>query len=447
MSRFNIAGGQPQFSTIEDESRRPALIETGDAFGPKAPASLKDTGVSPAVLLNLALKAAYTVPQFTTEWTARLLCLPHNLASELLEQLRTEQMLEILGSSGPFGYRYAISGRGRERAARLLDISGYIGPAPVSLEAYTEMLAWQLARSPELTSEQVAEALSELVLGDQERLLAGLAAASRRSLFLFGPPGNGKTSVGRMIHGAFRGTIWIPHCIGIDENIIRIYDSHVHETAELDPELHPKIDHRWQLIHRPLVVGGGEMTLDSFDLTYSPSHRYYEAPVHLKANGGTFLIDDYGRQNIEPHQLLNRWIIPLEHRIDYLTLQNGQKIQVPFEQFLIIATNLDLGVVTDPAFLRRMGYRLYLAPPTPAQYRLIFEQYAERQGFVLQPGLVDRILNRYEATNRELRRCEPRDLIERARDICRFTGRPESIDDTVLDLAWSGYFGTQQNQP
>jgi predicted ATPase with chaperone activity len=407
---------------------------------------LKDTGISPAVLRNLALKALYTVPQATTEWAARLLCLPHALVAELLEDLRTEQLLEILGSSGPFGYRYSISGRGRERAARLLEISGYIGPAPVSLEAYTAMLEWQLARTPEVTSEHVSGALGDLVLGDQERLLAGLAATSRRSLFLFGPPGNGKTSVGRMIHSAFRGNIWVPHCIGIDENIIRIYDPHVHEIEDIDPELDSKVDRRWQQIRRPLIVGGGEMTLESFDLTYSASHRYYEAPLHLKANGGTFLIDDYGRQRIDPHQLLNRWIIPLEHRIDYLTLHNGQKIQVPFQQFLIIATNMDLGVVTDPAFLRRMGYRLHLAPPSPEQYRQIFENYTEREGFSLQAGLVDRILKRYEAENRELRRCEPRDLVERARDICRFTGLPENLDDSVLDLAWNGYFGTRESE-
>lgn len=422
----------------------PPLIGPSEAVAPRAPTTLKETRISPAVLRDLALKAAHTVPQFTTEWASRLLCLPHALVGELLEELRTEQLLEILGSSGPFGFRYAISGRGRERASRLLEISGYIGPAPVSLEAYTAMLEWQLAHTAPVTAKHVAEALSDLVLGDQEILLAGLAATSRRSLFLFGPPGNGKTSIGRTIHNSFHGEMWIPHCIGIDENIIRIYDPHVHQSVDVEPELHTKLDQRWMRIQRPLIVGGGEMTLDSFDLIYSQSYRYYEAPLHLKANGGTFLIDDYGRQRIEPHQLLNRWIIPLEHRIDYLTLHNGQKIQVPFLQLLIIATNLDLGVVTDPAFLRRMGYRLYLAPPSPEQYRRIFDRHAERHGLSLEPGLVDCLLERYQRENRELRCCEPRDLIERARDICRFTGRPVALDGPVMDLAWTGYFGNKE---
>jgi hypothetical protein len=422
----------------------PPLLPIGNELAPKAPTNPRDAGVSPAVLRDLALKAAYTVPQFTTEWAARQLCLTQVLVGDLLEQMRNEQLLEILGSSGPFGFRYAISGRGRERAARLLEVSGYIGPAPVSLQAYTAMIEWQLARAPEVTRQHVAESLSELVLPEADALLAGLAASSGRSLFVFGPPGNGKTSVGRLIHQALQGDLWIPHCIGIEENIVRVYDAQLHQAvdgADASPSL-GAIDRRWVKIRRPLIIGGGEMTLESFDLTYSPTLRYYEAPLHLKANGGTFLIDDFGRQRVDPHELLNRWIIPLEHRIDYLTLHTGQKIQVPFLQLLIIATNLDPERVTDPAFLRRMGYRLCLEAPSPECYREIFERYAGRLGIPVSPGLVEWLLRRYAAEGRELRGCEPRDLIERARDISRFTGRPLELDQDIMALAWTGYFGS-----
>ena len=411
---------------------------------PKAPTDPGDAGISPVTLRDLALKAAYTVPQFTTEWAARQLCLPQVLVGELLEQMNNDHLLDILGTSGPFGFRYAISGRGRERAARLLEVSGYIGPAPVSLEAYTAMIEWQLARAPEVTREHVAASLSELVLPEEDVLLAGLAASSGRSLFLFGPPGNGKTTLGRLIHGALQGDIWIPHCIGIEENIIRVYDPQLHQAVEVPVEQSWTIDRRWVRIRRPLIVGGSEMTLESFDLIYIPSLRYYEAPLHLKSNGGMFLIDDFGRQRVDPHELLNRWIIPLENRIDYLTLHTGQKIQIPFLQSLIIATNLDPGQVTDPAFLRRMGYRLYLGEPTPDRYSQIFERYANGQGMSIPPGLVAGLLERYRSEKRELCCCEPRDLIERARDICRYTGRAPALNDAVMELAWTGYFGNRE---
>ncbi len=421
----------------------PPLLTHGGELVPKAPTDPGAAGISPAILRDLALKAGYTVLQFTTEWAARQLRLPQGLVGELLEQMRTDQLLEILGSSGRFGFRYAISGRGRERAARLLEVSGYIGPAPVSLEAYTAMIEWQLARAPEVTREHVAASLSELVLPEGDALLAGLAASSGRSLFVSGPPGNGKTTLGRLLHGALQGDIWIPHCIGIEENIIRVYDPQLHQAVKVPVEQPWTIDQRWVRIRRPLIVGGSEMTLESFDLIYIPSLRYYEAPLHLKANGGMFLIDDFGRQRVDPHELLNRWIIPLENRIDYLTLHTGQKIQIPFLQSLIIATNLDPEQVTDPAFLRRMGYRLYLGEPTPDRYSQIFERYANGQGMSIPPGLVAGLLERYRSEKRELRCCEPRDLIERARDICRFTVRPLELNNDVMTLAWTGYFGTK----
>src|SRR5207253_654996 len=322
-----------------------------------------------------------------------------------LEQQRTDHLLDVLGQAGPFGYRYAISGRGRDRATRLLEISGYIGPAPVSLASYTAFLEWQLAHFAKITPERVSAALADLVLTGEAAELAGLAVSSGRSLFLFGPPGNGKTSVGKLLHRALEGNLWIPHAISIESTIIRVFDPQVHEPVHAEVEQPWLLDQRWVRVRRPLIVVGGETTLQSFDLIYSPGLRYYEAPMHFKANGGTFLIDDFGRQRVDPHDLLNRWIIPLEQQVDYLALHTGQKIQVPFRLMLVVATNLALESVTDPAFLRRMGYRLYLGTPGADQYGHILERYAERYGASVPPGLLDHLLNRYRSQQRELRCC------------------------------------------
>lgn len=424
-------------------SQPPNWIPVGDGLAPGAPVDVRDTGSDPSALSDLALRAAYTVPQFNTEWAARRIHLPQVLVGEILEQLRADKLLDVLGQAGPFGFRYSISQRGRERADRLLEVSGYVGPAPVPLESYNAALAWQLGRSPKVSPERVAAALSGLVLPSEAAQLAGLAVSSGRSLFLFGPPGNGKSSLGRALHDALSGDLWIPYCIEIEGSVIRLFDPHCHQPVEMGAEQRRSIDQRWVKVRRPLIVAGGEMTIDSLDLTYIPSLRSYEAPLHLKANGGTFLVDDFGRQRVDPHELLNRWIIPLEHQIDYMTLRTGQKFQVPLSQMLIIATNLDLEGVTDPAFLRRMGYRLYLSKPTPELYSRIFERYATGCGLAIRPGLVGRLIERYAAEGRELRCCEPRDLIERAREICEFDGRPADLDDEVLDFAWTGYFGNK----
>jgi hypothetical protein len=339
-------------------------------------------------------------------------------------------------------HTFRMTDGGRKQAARALEVCGYTGPAPVSLEAYAAMLRWEFAHTPEVKPEHVAAALAGLVLSPQAVEMAGLAVSAGRSLFVYGPSGNGKTSLGRHIRGALRGDFWVPYSICIRNNVIRLFDEQVHQRVPFEGDRAAAIDRRWVRIHRPLVVVGGELTLDYLDLVYTPSLRYYEAPPHLKANGGVFLVDDFGRERVSPEQLLNRFITPMEHHFDYFTLVTGQKIQVPLQHVLIIATNLSLEAVTDPAFLRRMGYRLCLEAPTPEQYARIFTAYAEHHGAAVAPEVLEGLLQRYRAQNRELRACEPRDLIERARDICRFHSRPLELSAQVLDLAWAGYFGT-----
>jgi hypothetical protein len=419
----------------------PPLFKVGDVVAPKAPQDMAGSKLEEGTLIDLAAKLAYTVSRFTTDWVSRRLHLSMALTQELLEDLCREGLAEVTMQTTEARSHYRITQRGRQHAERALEVCGYIGPAPVRLEAYGAMLRYQFASTPQVKPEHVASALAGLVLTPNAAQLAGLAVSSGRSLFVYGPPGNGKSSIGRQIHAALSGDYWIPYSISVGNTIIRVHDEQMHQRVEVTGEKAGNIDQRWVRIRRPLVVVGGELTIEFLELIYSPTLRYYEAPPHLKANGGVFLVDDFGRERVSPEQLLNRFITPMEYQIDYFTLVTGQKIQVPLRHVLIIATNLDTERVTDPAFLRRMGYRLYLGPPTPEQYARIFKQYAQRQGVSIAPEMIDRLLERYRAQNRELRSCEPRDLIERARDICRFRGKPLELTPKVLDLAWVGYFG------
>jgi hypothetical protein len=414
----------------------------GEIYAPAAPEELHQTGVEREVLVDLTLKLGSHVSSFTTEWAARELRLPLHLTEELCWQLKQDHLVDVLGQNGPFCYKYSLTQRGRDHASKLSQVSGYVGPAPVSLAAYSDFLRQQSRRQVSISPAQVAEVISELVVPQHAIEIASLAAASRRSLFVFGPPGNGKTSLGRLLHRVFTGGIWIPHCLGLGHQIVRIFDPQVHHTIKVPEGLY---DRRWVYVQRPFLVVGGEMTMADLDLAYSPGLRFYEAPAHVKANGGTLLIDDFGRQRIDPRDLLNRWIVPLEHEIDFLTLHTGQRIQVPFQLMLIVATNLSVEDVADAAFLRRMGYRLNLNGPDAMAYAQIWKRYAERIGATGDQDTVEYVITRYQNEGRDLRASEPRDLLERCRDICRLRQTDLVITRDIIDLAWTGYFGTPSN--
>jgi hypothetical protein len=259
-----------------------------------------------------------------------------------------------------------------------------------------------------------------------------------------GPSGNGKTTIATALHRAQHGEIWIPHAIEVDGQVIKVFDLHNHEPVPVRGV--DRYDERWVRIKRPIVIVGGEMTIETMDLIYSDKVRFYEAPFQMKSNGGTLVIDDFGRQRVDPHDLLNRWIVPLEGRVDYLTLHTGKKIEVPFEQLLIFATNLDPSDLVDDAFLRRMGYRLYVNPPDREMYATIFEQYVQNSGFEFDRKQLDLVFRFYEADKRPLRGCEPRDLIQRCTDLCQYEKRPLVLTDELLHLAWKNYFGAAPGQ-
>jgi len=297
-----------------------AMHRVGDLMAPKPPQDIAAAGLEEGALADLVVKLAHTVANFTPDWVAEQLHLSLPLVQLLLEQLCVDAMVEQLWQTGRASHRYRIAQRGRDHAVRLLELCGYIGPAPVRLETYAAMLRWQFAHTPQVSPEHVAAALSGLVLSQEAAQLAGLAVSSGRSLFVYGPSGNGKSSLGRQVRAALRGDYWIPYCISVGSTVIRLFDEQSHERVDLAGERPGTVDQRWVRIRRPLIVVGGELTLQFLDLIYSPVLRYYEAPPHLKANGGVFLVDDFGRERVSPDQLLNRFITPMEHQIDYFTL-------------------------------------------------------------------------------------------------------------------------------
>jgi hypothetical protein len=406
---------------------------------PPAPIKTEDTGLDFGFLADLTLKTVYADANCTTERTAEKLKLSLPVTQDLLQHLYREKLVEVRGLISYGNNRYGLLDRGFQRAQQLIAINAYIGPAPVSLQAYTDMVLTQSAARDVVEPDAVRTALSDLVLADSTVQTLGLVASSRRSLFLSGPAGNGKTAIAVALHQAQRGDIWIPHAIEVDSQVIKVFDLHNHQPSAVQSV--ERYDERWIKIKRPIVIVGGELTIETMDLIYSPTVRFYEAPFQMKSNGGTLVIDDFGRQRVDPHDLLNRWIVPLEGRVDYLTLHTGKKIAVPFEQLLIFATNLDPKDLVDDAFLRRMGYRLFVTPPDKDMYASIFQQYVENNGFFYEPARLEYLFRMYAADKRPLRACEPRDLIQRCADICRYENRDWALTDDLLNLAWHNYFG------
>lgn len=412
-----------------------------ESMGPPVAEELSQTGVSEGFLCDLALKHVAMIPEPTTTALAEQLHLPRTLTEDILQKLHREKLIEIKRQTTEGWTRYAMLDHGWDRVARLLSMCGYVGPAPVSLTDYAHMMRLQSIPSEPASMDVARAAFHDLVLPESLLQTLGCVINSRRSLFLTGLPGTGKTAVAERINGALPGAIWIPYAIEIDGQIIRVFDSHCHQLAP-DQEPAGDYDRRWAMIKRPLVVVGGELTLENADLTWSESAKFYEAPFQIKSNGGTLVIDDFGRQRVSPQDLLNRWIVPLERRVDYLALHTGKKIEVPFEQLVVFSTNLDEKDLADQAFLRRMGYRARVEPPTPAAYCEIFRRQAYTRGIKCEQPILDHILNKYRIERKMMKGCEPRDLLDRATDICLFEGQPLALTPQVIDVAWRNYFGT-----
>ena len=414
---------------------------------PPPPATVADSGLHPDTLSQLLLKTLVG-GESSGSGLADKMRLPYSLLDTMIQHARVEKLIEVRGTSGVgnAGYRYALTDLGRDRAQQYMDVSRYVGPAPVPLAQYNAYVrACMAARSP-VDRDQLAHGFEHLVVNRAMFDQIGPAVNSGKSLFLYGAPGNGKTVVAEGIGRALGTEMYVPHAIDVDGQVITMFDpvnhQHLKATSETQSVVHSvSQDQRWEKIRRPVVVVGGELTLEMLDLSFNPIAKFYEAPIQLKANGGIFVVDDFGRQRIPPRDLLNRWIVPLESRVDYLTLHTGRKFEVPFNVFIVFATNLKPESLADEAFLRRIPYKVLAKNPTVDEYCKIFELNCRRRGLTFDPVMVEYLERRYYKPRKlQMRACHPRDLVEQVVDICRYQHKDPVITRELLDMACSSYF-------
>jgi len=411
---------------------------------PPRPRSVEETGLSLSFISDLIVRALYLIGEMTGQQIVDLLHLPYdNVIDQAISYLRREQMCEIKGTGGigEKAYRYQITSRGVERAKEIGERTQYLGPAPVPLSAYSEMMKRQTTQGLVINEDSIRQAFAHLVIGEALLQQLGPAINSGRSIFLFGQAGNGKTSIAESVAKLMSDMIVIPHAVIIDGQIIRVFDPIHHDSVPVPPGQEHTYDRRWVLSKRPIVVAGGELNMDSLDLVYDEYSKYYEAPLQMKANGGLFLIDDFGRQQMRPRELLNRWIVPLEKRLDYLTLHTGKKIEVPFDQLIIFSTNIEPKQLVDEAFLRRIRYKVEVGNPSRPEYREILRRICkERNVPYSDEGLRYLLEQEYAKRNIELRACHPRDLIDQLIDIARFTRTQPAMSRELLAAACKSYF-------
>ena len=411
---------------------------------PLRPRSIEDTGLSLSYISDLIVRALYLIGEMTGQQIVDLLHLPYdNVIDQAISYLRREQMCEIKGTGGigEKAYRYQATGRGVERAKEIGERTQYLGPAPVPLQTYTEMMKQQTTQGLVINEDSIRQAFGHLVINEALLQQLGPAINSGRSIFLFGHAGNGKTSIAESVAKLMSDSVVIPHAVIIDGQIIRVFDPIHHDALPLPAGQEHVIDRRWVLSKRPIVVAGGELNMDSLDLVYDEYSKYYEAPLQMKANGGLFLIDDFGRQQMRPRELLNRWIVPLEKRVDYLTLHTGKKIEVPFDQLIIFSTNIEPKQLVDEAFLRRIRYKVEVGNPSPPEYREIMRRICRDKGVPYSDdGLRYLLESEYAKRSIELRACHPRDLIDQLIDIARFTRTQPTMSRELLAAACKSYF-------
>jgi predicted ATPase with chaperone activity len=432
-----------QIDTL-DHDQLLATILSDEAYRPAEPGSLQDTGIPIALIESLLLKRLLVAGATTGRKLAESICLPFRILEDVFQSLRSRQIIVHHGSAPLNDYVYALTDQGRTNAQMAMTACGYVGPAPVPLTDYVLASEAQTIRAEAPKRSHLKQAFSEISVDDSLFDALGPAVNSGAGLFLYGDPGNGKSTLAKRITMCFGQRIWIPHALIEDGQIIKLYDAAIHEADQSEQSSiirSASYDRRWVKIRRPTVVVGGELTMESLEIRHDPHSNVSEAPVQLKSNCGCLLVDDFGRQRIEPSELLNRWIVPLESRTDYLTLSTGKKIAVPFEQLIIFSTNLEPADLVDEAFLRRIPYKIEVTDPTTEEFFRLFEMYAEVYSCEYRREVIEYLLDtHYRPYGRCMRRCHPRDLLGQIKDYCTYNDVPMAMEREYFDRVVRSYF-------
>ncbi|MEM9186189.1 MAG: AAA family ATPase [Planctomycetota bacterium] len=434
-------------ATLETPIAEGGLLDSllGDeVYSPSEPQSIEETGLSPVLIEGLVCKYLLQVGSSTGRGIADQIAVPFGVLDNLLAGLRARQIVFHQGQAQLNDYHYALTDQGAERARAAMEACAYVGPAPVPLEDYIVSVEAQSIRAEAAQKDQLADAFADINVEPQMLDVLGPAVNSGAGLFLYGAPGNGKTTVAKRITKCFGSHIWLPHTLIDDGQVIKIFDAACHEEVRDDADSLLKTsagDPRWVKIRRPTVVVGGELTMDSLEIQHDAVTNISEASLQMKSNCGCLLIDDFGRQRIDPTDLLNRWIIPLENRHDFQVLASGKKVQVPFDQLIIFSTNLEPNDLADEAFLRRIPYKVEVADPTVDEFRKLFKYACDSVGCAFRPEAVDYLVHKhYRPVGRPLRRCQARDLIQQIANYCVYQGVTVELRPDYLDRAVAGYF-------
>ena len=425
------------------------------AFVPQ-PRNIEETGLELSLLVDLALKSIHFSGRPTGRQLSEHLALAFPVIEELVAFLRQEQALEVVGTAGigEQAYQYALTKRGTEKAEEALGRNQYVGPAPVPLSLYTDVLQHQSVRDVHIDRKTFLDGVSHLVLSRNVLAALGPAANTGRSVLIYGNSGNGKSSLALAIAGMLPGAVLIPYAVEVHGQIIKVFDPRMHEPAE--PQLaeerrqatapppagqERRQDQRWVVAKRPTIRVGGELTLQDLELRYSELSKFYIAPLQWKANSGVLIIDDFGRQLVQPRELLNRWIVPMEQGVDRLSLHTGDTLDLPFEVLLIFSTNIPPAKLGDEAFFRRIRHKVEVPNPTREEYLAILTRVCEEQGVAhTEEGARYLVEAYYDQTDREFKGCHPRDLVELLIDITNFYGEEPELTPEWVDLACSSYF-------